>query len=177
MTLCREAQGRLRAARPDPFAAEAAPTILNQHRRTAFRPELFSEIIRLRLNGIHLFFKDIRLAWNFAAVSDSIVLSALVTRLFTSLSRRATRLPQAGCFFLPRGTPNGCASGLFYCTIFIALLYCTFLLLWVCSQESIQNIACLTFALPLQRREMLHRSASLKLALNFEQRVGRLTPL
>jgi len=105
-----------RAFTPDPFAAEAAPTILNQHRRTAFRPELFSEIIRLRLNGIHLFFKDIRLAWNFAAVSDSIVLSALVTRLFTSLSRRATRLPQAGCFFLPRGTPNGCASGLFYCT-------------------------------------------------------------
>lgn len=100
------------------------------------------------------------------------LLSALVTRLFTSLSRRATRQPQAGCFFLPRATPNGAASGLF-----LHYFYCTYLLLWVCCEESIQNLACLLFALPFQRREMLHRCAYPNLAPHFEQRVGCLTPL
>ncbi len=60
---------------------------------------------------------------------------------------------------------------------FFALFLLHLLLLWVCCEESIQNLACLLFALPFQRREMLHRCAYPNLAPHFEQRVGCLTPL
>ena len=71
-------------------------------RATAPRPPGW---VRIRPGLIYfcMKFRDLQIDRNFPLRTESNFMSAIVTRLFTSLNRRATRQPQASCFFVTPG--------------------------------------------------------------------------